>query len=45
MMAGAQRYAALCVGCHLFPGVTDTDPNELRFLFKDFTLGAIARAM
>jgi mono/diheme cytochrome c family protein len=24
-MAGAQRYAALCVGCHLAPGVTKSD--------------------
>jgi cytochrome c553 len=22
---GAQRYAALCVGCHLAPGVTKSD--------------------
>jgi mono/diheme cytochrome c family protein len=25
VMAGAQRYAALCVGCHLAPGVTKSD--------------------
>jgi mono/diheme cytochrome c family protein len=25
VMAGAQHYAALCVGCHLAPGVTKSD--------------------
>jgi mono/diheme cytochrome c family protein len=25
VMAGAQRYASLCVGCHLAPGVTKSD--------------------
>jgi len=25
VMAGAERYAALCVGCHLAPGVTKSD--------------------
>jgi mono/diheme cytochrome c family protein len=25
VMAGAQRYAVLCVGCHLAPGVTKSD--------------------
>jgi mono/diheme cytochrome c family protein len=25
VMAGAKRYAALCVGCHLAPGVTKSD--------------------
>jgi mono/diheme cytochrome c family protein len=26
--AGAQRYAALCVGCHLAPGVTKSDIRQ-----------------